>query len=368
PGSQDEGERSTLENTLYRINLPHKPGDKFCKASSCTDTILYVPLETTKESLFGNPVFSAMNEDYIVVSDRHKILVFDYAGKFIRKIGRTGKGPGEFGVIANFILKNDTLFISSGKLGIDKYTLDGKYWGFTKLNCNLMYFCAMEDGGYAWYDYYSGKVIYFNNQWEATDTLQVEYNLSKYRPFFITVEYDDKYLVKSGSQLLFKTYNNDTIFDITEKERKPAIILNFGNKLLPDHLTFENVQDNNKFKKVAGSYLRFNLLQTDSFVYIIKRGYDRLKIGTSLSVYNRNTEEVKEYQTGHIKDDYKGDAPLMSFMYSATNPNTLVTLYPYGMVKQAYERSTPEAKEFWKQKLSNMDENSNPLLVIIKLK
>lgn len=60
--------------------------------------IEYIPLETTKESLFNKIDQLAVTSQYFIVLDRrgNTILLFDRAGKFVRKLVPPAESPNEF--------------------------------------------------------------------------------------------------------------------------------------------------------------------------------------------------------------------------------------------------------------------------------
>ncbi len=349
---------------VYHINLPDKKSDELCKASSIADTVIYVQLQTNSKSLFGYPWLLAMNDSYIVISDKKRIMAFQRDGKFIRQIGKTGKGPEEIGRVLNFLLKGDTLLVTSiGKFGMTKYTIDGKYRKFIKQKFQMLYFSEMPNGGYAWYDFMHGNVVFFNNKWEITDTLSVERNVSKKRELWMQMSTDNQYLVKTNDQLLYKNYRNDTIWDISSKEKKPAIIFNLKEKLLPDKLQVEYT--NNLFQEKAKPYQRINIMQTDSFVFILQRGWVPSK-QTLFFVYNRATKEIKQYKRPVIYDDIIGNIRLGIFFYF---DNTIFSFVDYNDIKNAFEKAdSPKVKEFWAQQLTRVKEDDNGMLVIIKTK
>ncbi len=349
---------------VCHINLPDKKSDELCTVSSIADTIIYVPLETNSKSLFGHIWLMAMNDSYIVVSDKKRIMAFQRDGKFIGQIGKTGKGPGEIGNVLNILLKSDTLFITStGKYGITKYTIDGIYLGFIKQKFQMLHFCEMKNGGFAWYDITHGNIVFFNNKWEIIDTLSVEGNVSKEREYYYQMNTDDQYMVQTNGQLLFKIYRNDTVWDISLKEKNPAIIFDLKTKLLPDHLRVENAKD--LFLKKAKPYQRVNFMQTDSFVFILQRGWASSN-PTLFFVYNRATKEIKQYRKPVIYDDISGNIELPLFFYF---DNTIISLMDYNDIIGAFEKATTsKVKEFWAQQLTRVKENDNLTLVIIKTK
>lgn len=357
---------SPYKNMVDHVNLPETKVDELCKASAIADTVIYVPLETNAQSLFGNIWLLAMNDSVIVVSDRSKILAFQRNGKFIGRIGKQGKGPGEFLSITNFLLKSDTLFITStGKKGITKYTIDGKYLEFIKLGSQIRQFEELNNGGYASWDYQQGSILFYNENWEITDTMSIE-KTSKNRQIFAPSANDDQYLVKTNTALLYNNYRNDTIFEINPKQKKPAIIFNLGKKLLPDHLQVEYT--GKSFAERARPYQRVNFMQTDSFIFVIQRSWvtDSSSPRPSFFVYNRNTKETKQYRAAAIYDDITGEIPFGIFFYF---DNKVVGIVNYEQIKAAKEEaSTAKAKEFWKQHFKNANENANYMIAIVNIK
>lgn len=66
------------------------------RLSEVVKDVEYIPLETTKESLFSNAGF-ILTDHFILVNQWRnpcRLLLFDRSGKFIRQIGYEGKGPG----------------------------------------------------------------------------------------------------------------------------------------------------------------------------------------------------------------------------------------------------------------------------------
>jgi hypothetical protein len=69
--------------------------------SKFVNSVSYVPLETNPETIFGGLIDYEVNERYIIVRHHRvgpsRILLFNRNnGKFIREIGKYGKGPGEY--------------------------------------------------------------------------------------------------------------------------------------------------------------------------------------------------------------------------------------------------------------------------------
>ena len=97
-------------------------------------SIKIIPLETNESCLIGNITKIIVFEQYIFVLDNfiaNSLYVFDKEGRFIRKIGSIGQGPGEFDRISDFAIDrvNKTVYIKGGRFPrIHKYDLaTGKF-------------------------------------------------------------------------------------------------------------------------------------------------------------------------------------------------------------------------------------------------
>jgi len=76
----------------------------------------YIQLETTQESLIGNINKLQIKDSKVYILDaRHSLmLVFDMKGKFIRRIGNRGRGPGEYLGILDFALCDSVILMRDG--------------------------------------------------------------------------------------------------------------------------------------------------------------------------------------------------------------------------------------------------------------
>jgi len=64
------------------------------------ESVKYIPLETNNSCLIADASFVSLYDEFILVADsKHNVFLFDLNGKFIRKIGIKGKGPGEYQTI-----------------------------------------------------------------------------------------------------------------------------------------------------------------------------------------------------------------------------------------------------------------------------
>jgi hypothetical protein len=85
-----------VKNTVFQPDLDDCKSSIDLKLSDLVDDLRLVPIETTNESILGE--FSSViniSGDYIIISDRINVYKFSNKGKFISKILKNGRGPGE---------------------------------------------------------------------------------------------------------------------------------------------------------------------------------------------------------------------------------------------------------------------------------
>ncbi len=96
------------------LNLP-PAGEDLLNVSNFADTVLYVPLETTEESLIGNISGLWINDSIMLVSTGNRLLMFSESGKYMHQVGSNGRGPGEYNYIYHFDVIRDTIICIFGR-------------------------------------------------------------------------------------------------------------------------------------------------------------------------------------------------------------------------------------------------------------
>ena len=84
------------------------------RLSEFSSKIRYVPLETIDDQPIGVTIEATFFQGMILINGINSCLLFDDNGKFIRKIGSRGRGPGEYqygGIIG--INKNKSVYIKN---------------------------------------------------------------------------------------------------------------------------------------------------------------------------------------------------------------------------------------------------------------
>jgi hypothetical protein len=365
--TQKVDQKPEIDKVLH-INLPDTENGK-CFVSSIASKIEYIPLETNEESLFKlYRMLIEMNDSLIVLSDQDRILLFNRQdGKFIRKIGNKGKGPGEFGKIFKMILQNDTLYVtSSNSYSVIKYTLNGQYQGYIDMGIvNLFYFTCLPNGMLASYDHNNGNILFFDVKGEIKNTLQIESNVHESREYGAFIIPNDNYFFRINERVLFTTYTNDTIWDITSMAKQPAIIFNLNDKLLnyDDQLKlgFNNPE---KYMNEFEKHYKLDLVQSDSLIFVYTANYHNSD--AKLYSYNKMRGKIQNFGKNRIYDDLHGSQSLT--LYAIQN-NKIICFEDYSDLRKKYDNaSTKEEKIFWGELHAKVKESDNPCLVIITIK
>ena len=87
----------------------------FLFADSVFESVEYIPLETTDESIFYEINKTVFEKDVFYILDRRAsvILTFGKDGKFLGKLSRKGQGPEEYLSIHDFFISDDLIYVLS---------------------------------------------------------------------------------------------------------------------------------------------------------------------------------------------------------------------------------------------------------------
>ena len=147
---------SRAQPTTIRIDPANAQGGT---ASQFFDEVNYIPLETTKESLFGQIDQLAVTDKYFVVLDRfntNSIFIFDRAGKFHAKIDggdvniNYGKSIISFNINAG---TNQIEYCTRSLRNIFCYNFEGLKMDEKPAPFNSYVYFYFPDNVAAWYNY-----------------------------------------------------------------------------------------------------------------------------------------------------------------------------------------------------------------------
>jgi len=360
-------------------------GEDTLKVSLFADTVFYIPLETTKESFIQFIEQVWMNDTVILLDSGGKVLMFRQDGKFIRQIGKQGRGPGEYLSIFHFDVIRDTVYISSsGRRGFLRYTLDGTFCDEIRLDYQPVYFSTTADHKLACYVHPDGKIYVYNKYFSAApDTIIVEYGVTIGRRKYIEgLRPGYSYLQKTPSGLLFNSFLSDTIWNIADDKKEPAFILNLRDKLLPydKQIEFSN-GDFTNWHNMASHYSIIHLIPFSVFTFVFQlhhsvMSYDPNPGYDAIYLCNNITGEFSKYNTSCIYDDIVSGQELsnerLTYFFPMYFDDYLVTVKKSQDVLDYLKLLKESNKEvpslLWVNQMKYVKEGDNPILIKIKVR
>ena len=224
--------------------------------SSYFSSVEYIPLESTKETMFRPYAEIFVSDKDIVVIDDHQVLLFDRkTGKFNRTISQFGQGPNEYDDLmgSTYYESSNTILVNKGNKWMEINCETGlfqtnnkpdvsdfmEYSSNSALNAlyfrslsPVLYSAKIHDNCYAGYIHNMVgnnpvKLIFYDREGtilaKASNYLTFENNenvMIQYPAFFYT----------SAKSILFKEMFNDTIFSLSEKDASPVYVFDLDGK------------------------------------------------------------------------------------------------------------------------------------------
>lgn len=346
------------------------------------ESIECIPLETSDSALISNILDLRMSDNYIFIYNgkTSEIFQFNREGKFIRKIGREGNGPGEYSLIT--------------ELGIDESYK--RLYIFQYDNFPLVYSFEGEFLSSDSTMSYTGGIYVFDNGNKALKGLVMnpttnapwagalmdrrgEVIMSK--SLYNKQNDNEEYLYMKeicfssfGDRVLFSTLCNDTIYSISSTNIVPQYILDRSN--IPGYYKF--VCD---FRKMNDPILNspetigiYDMFETYKSLYV------RVYMGENIYIqrFNKKTHELESYLVPEDFKEYSEAIPGNNIIGIDSKFAYGIPFWPEYYVKQgmraqvvsSYGIGGLKEKGYLGNLPSNIDidEDDNPVIIIYKFK
>ncbi|QEC52442.1 6-bladed beta-propeller protein [Anseongella ginsenosidimutans] len=356
------GHQSADESELVTIKIPDSYqsrkdfdfDDYFSKAA-------YIPLETTEESFVDgiNRLALYKGKIYILSKGSNSVLIFDERGKFLNRVRREGRGPGEYQSLMDFAIdkKGQRLVLYSDRPYLFIYCdLDGEYLNHIPFN-NL----AFRIG------YINGKVQLLVNEKvnllteisEGSLEQRTLLNTSATDVFFNNRRIEQPALT-TASKLNLLMFYSDTVYTYDGKKLSASFFLDFGDKDFRLEPEFKNMGFLEIYQEVFIRRLGFpvyNFREMEDYVVF--------SFGTigNLVLYHKSTGKTSK----HRKFEKEGD-PMWFSNYFAHDgdDNSIFTIYDAPSFMKRAAEAVEDGKvlpEDVKAVLGNLSELDNPVLL-----
>ena len=345
--------------------------------SQIADSVQYLPLETN-----DNCLIRYLNDGNIFRTTKYWFLpyseaLFQYTidGKFIRKIGRRGGGPGEYNYIVRIDVDEEKglVYMLNTSRKINVFNMEtGKFlyamtvpsietFGFAMLNDSLAAsFIPNLNGKMKERIYLSGLKGDTLNTFYRTDTFEVRSGTR-----WSTMSSYDRFVFHYDNQVCYKEYNNDTMFVVTETELQPRFIFDLGKYSIPTDCRMEACDgDWNRYNEVAAPYIRYRAVETEPYLFIPYSYWAGEKSRKPyLAIYNKKEKSCYQVTDGVIKNDLTGGLPVRPNI--SLDKYTLALVWEAGDILKEAEKN-PSVLE--NDILKKVGEDDNPVLMLIHLK
>lgn len=378
------------EETFKEIDLANNLKDcgKPLLLSDIVKDVEYVKLETQDNILVGDIKQLKRTEKFVFIYSRNQrhVMMFDTSGKFIRKIGHVGQGPGEIANIHCFTVSDSLVFIypfsRNGSLTVydmrdnsfvKEFSL--KWPVFFSWTIDVMGDCLV---------YYPGTVYLPDNSKTFIsacvangkgETLmeQIPY-LSSGDKEIVQLSSDPSWLYRGRSNVY--SFINDTIYGITCDSIFPRYHLSLGKYKLPSG-RYDPTHDYG-----CGDFvLMQSVYETKEFLFF-KFWFDK-KLW--FSRYDKKTEKIDSWEQTPFKAHYWMilDAPGITNDIDGSQSfkdfyNVGENCFHFAITPDNLDqvrRNVTEAKVKFPEKqaellklLDEMGEDDNPIIAFYKLK
>ncbi len=365
------------EEDVFYIN-PETFQEKEIMLSEIAASIDYIPLEST------HPIQHIMNiisvDSFLFVSNFPDGLhLYSKTGAFLTKIGKRGNGPGEYQFGTSFTVdnKNKLVYILD-KNNIYKYNFQNQFLGNIAIK-NL-------NGNFRDIEFYSDHLFLFetvnngyaNYKWVEVDTLgkviSIQPNSNPQFECKIGFRSDCSY--KIANSLIYWDKYNDTIFQIKDQKIIPRYLWdNWENKLPRANIT-------------PGQYENFyfdpwSIIESKDFLFIFyheNQNYNTAfldKKERQFYVVNKSTDENDRYNGPGFTNDIDGGLNFAPMEYYSSSEGEYLTGWNFAtkltehLHSSIFKNADPkhaEKKKELEQLANSLDENDNPVLMLVKLK
>lgn len=353
--------------SVIKIDLS-KQAIKDVSLSNLTKDIQYIPLSNDK---FLNDIVNVKHTQngFYVIDSKSLLLRFSKKGEFEAHIGKFGKGPGEYLFITDFFVhesSNIVYALISYEKKINKYNSSGAFIQSFDLPMRTQKIAGFKDRFLTFNNISNGSNPISFNLMDLNGKLlnqfanKYKFNNSKGR----VVRFEGECLFYNfQNNLHFKEIYSDTVFYLKDKNITPKYII----QSRKNGFTIEARQILNAGNDIKDVIIQSNLLESKNYLFF--------EYNNETLVYAKNDSVCfKIGKKEGFVNDFDGGPNVV--IKSIINDNTLLTWLNAFELKayissDAFKSSTPKYPEKKKalEKLANsLNENDNPVLMLIKLK
>jgi hypothetical protein len=364
------------------------------KLSQLASNVEYIRLETNEDCMVYNNAKYYFTDNFIFVKNRDHILKFSYDGKFIKKIGNPGRGPGEITSITTTSIIPEKKLIAIYDFVAHKlrfFDFDGKMlktvnlapYNYVKVLKNNTYIAINQVRSVA-----SEKFSHLLLS-ESGDTISTVKNYETWKSFnqnrILTIgspSFEPFYIYQNNPY--FKSMYNDTVYVVSDNRIAPAYFINLGKYRIPEEKRYERSihGDAKLFDKDAAGYYYAYVLEAGGKLFLTANEWGGnsdlvyFLINKKAFIENADNKYSSTFK-GYIDNDWDGGA--VFWPKGSINDNKVyMPIYAADLKNVINFRRTsnslktmvkyPDKRTELEKMASEIDISDNPLLMIVTLK
>lgn len=376
-----EVNESETKNTIKVFDLDDlNPTVDKLKLSDIAESIEYIPLETCDDCLLGNINGIKFTDEYVFIMGVGDIFQFDHHGKFIRRLFRVGKGPGECYArdFAIDVVNSQIYVYDNFKFKYNIYNFDGEFINsfddpnpdnntgshFMVQNNQLVFEVsdyAIPQNFVMSYDIGLGEFVYmYENNYKEIDDSDVQRKKWSVWNSGLLRSFEDK--------TLFKEKFCDTLYQTTYfKDVTPRYVF----KLDKNELTYEDYHTV-FIKEILDKRFIVSYFETSRYVIVLTGPLSYIwiydKAANSAVVIEASTPE--DWDLENDLDSGPGIS-LGTILALGLHSGDYIYSYlePLSLIDALDSEDSSIGKDSRMYELANqVNENDNPVLVKVKIK
>lgn len=354
--------------------------------SEIASGIQYIKLETNDSCLLRPVVRYFFTDDFIFVRNFDHILKFSREGKFLQRIGKSGRGPGEIDLIRSMsVIPEKRLIVVqlNYQRKLYYFSFDGEFLKEIDFDRNVSYIKVCQDGKYILQERGAGgyEKYSFCLTTDTWDTLSHVENYTKWENksnMVISIGYPSfESFYEVDGKMHMKDMYNDTIYYVDDTRLKPAYFLNMGEFRLPGDLRPEKLGPDmiSQFNENSGKYFFGTLHEAAGKIFLAAHCYKDAP--SRYVVFDKATGTATYLSDGNepakgFIDDLNGITEIWPIGSAGENqvfmPVSVMSLQKQIKENAARTARFPEKQKELEQMIMAMDPTDNPLLVLMTLK
>ncbi|MGM0642015.1 MAG: 6-bladed beta-propeller [Thermotogota bacterium] len=385
----DEKKHTESNSQLTRVDFEDlSEFEKTISLSDIAKDVSYIKLETNENVLVNKINNIKLTKDFIFISDLDNVYQFSKTGDYIRKIGRKGRGPGEYVHIASLEINEsrEEIYVHcSTRKKLFVYNFRGKFCHqFNLPEMNELAF-VRDSLFLAHVNVLVGNeehIFYLTNP--SSDTIPVVENHFNWERKSDRVMgifgYNSPYY-RFQQNLYFKDTYNDTIykFDTDSVSHTPVYYIDLGKYDMPDKKRLSYTVDSDKFKKYCDDYYQVNVRESNDYLWIQYYTYNFFtQSEPAYGLYNKNREKGytivdSEGERSPVVNDFTGGEDFWPLLIQE---NKMIDYIQPFDLKDSFDDDAeneslvklPGRRDSLRKIVSQSQKNDNPIIRIVTLK